>query len=104
MKNKLATIQAVAASAPVIKPAAELDVDVMKKLYDFGGLLAYHIMYLDTVTFTLKQWGEMTFNEERAKSICDGLVRNGFKVELFRQMVHFDGKWAKGVKHENEKA
>ena len=82
------------ADTPVIKPA-ELDVELMKKLYEFGGLLSYKVMYFDTVSFSIRQAGEMTFNEDSAKALADSLIRNGFKVEIFSQMVHFNGAWNK---------
>ena len=90
MKNKRTKTQS--AAVPVIKPV-ELNVELMKKLYEFGGLFAYQVMYLDTITFTIKQSDTMTFSEEKAKKICDGLTRNGIKAEVFRHLIHFDGAW-----------
>ena len=101
MKNKSATIQEAMSEAPVIEPIARLNVDVMKKLYEFGGLIAYQVKYFDVISFSVKQYGDMTFCEEKARKICEGFARSGVKAEIFRHMVQFDGAFAEKQTGEN---
>lgn len=68
----------------------EPDMEVLRKLYDFGGLMVYRVAYFDPVMFKVTN-GRVTFNEETAKEELEGLKRAGFTAGMESFMVHFDG-------------
>lgn len=72
----------------------EMDVDVMRSLYDFGGLLVYRVAYFDPILFKVTNV-LVTFSEEAAQEKLDGLKRAGFTVGMESFMVKFDGAFSK---------
>lgn len=74
--------------------AHELDFDVMRKLYDFGGLNVYRVTYFDPILFKVTS-GYFTFNEETAQAEIDRLKRAGFTAGMESFIVKFDGAFAK---------
>ena len=72
----------------------EPDMEVLRKLYDFGGLLVYRVAYFDPVMFRVAN-GRVTFSEETAQAELDGLKRAGFTAGMESFMVKFDGAFSK---------
>jgi hypothetical protein len=70
-----------------------LDLDLMKKLYEFGGLLAFRVQWFDPLTWETKT-KPMTFNEQVAKDLVAHLIAEGFKAAYFQEIVKFDGAFA----------
>lgn len=73
----------------------ELDIEVMKNLYDFGALIAYKVVYFDPITFQIVNH-LYTFDEQCAKNTCESLVKQKLyfpKIESF--MVKFNNAFAK---------
>lgn len=72
----------------------EPNIEILKNLYEFGGLLAYRVKYCDPIIFQVVH-GRATFNEETAKNELDALKRAGFAAGIESFMVHFDGAFKK---------
>ena len=72
----------------------EPDMDTLRRLYDFGGLLVYRVVYFDPMLFRVAN-GRVTFSEEAAQAELDGLKRAGFTAGMESFMVKFDGAFSK---------
>jgi hypothetical protein len=73
---------------------AELDIELMKKLYEFGGLLAYKVIYFDSVVFKVVTHC-ITFDESYAKNQQEMLQLAGHTVGREELMVKFDNAFLK---------
>lgn len=73
-----------------MKKRGELDVELMKKLYEFGCLMAYRVEYFNKDTFKIEKL-PMTFSEEMVKKEMSRLKREGFKSAYYEVFVNFDG-------------
>lgn len=73
------------------KPA--LDIEMMKRLYDWGGLFAYRVETLDPITWTTRTEA-YTFNEEEAKSVMKRWQEQGIKARMFQYLIKFDGEFS----------
>lgn len=72
----------------------ELNVALMKKLYEeFGGLYAYYVEYLDSVTFKLVTL-QASFNEASVDAEVARLRATGFQAVKKMMLVKFDGAYA----------
>lgn len=71
----------------------ELNMEVMQKLYEFGGLAVYRVSYFDPVIFKIVT-RKPTFNEDAAKEELNQLSKAGFPASLETFMVNFDGAFA----------
>jgi hypothetical protein len=74
--------------------APELDEEVMRKLYAFGGLLAYRVSYFDPMRFEVAHL-PMTFHKATAKAALAAKKRDGFTAGMAEFLVRFDGAYAK---------
>lgn len=72
----------------------EPDMDMLRRLYDFGGLLVYQVSYFDPLMFQVVK-GRTTFSEEVAKAELEHLKRTGFTAGMEQFMVKFDGAFSK---------
>lgn len=72
----------------------EPDMDMLRRVYDFGGLLVYRVAYFDPVQFRVTN-GRVTFSEEAAQEELEGLKRAGFTAGMEAFMVKFDGAFSK---------
>ena len=72
----------------------EPDMEMLRRLYDFGGLLVYRVAYFDPALFKVTN-GRVTFSEEAAKAELEGLKRAGFTAGMESFMVKFDGAFSK---------
>ena len=70
-----------------------LDVDMMRRLYEFGTLMAYRADYIDPLTFEVRS-DRITFNENRAKEQAAAHKTHGFAVQIKVLCIHFDGAFA----------
>ena len=80
----------------------DLDIETLRRLYDFGGLLVYRVVYFDPVLFRVTN-GRVTFSEEAAKAELEGLKRAGFMAGIESFMVKFDGAFSKRPNGSNER-
>lgn len=71
----------------------EPDMDVLRRLYDFGGLLVYRVAYFDPALFKVTNVC-VTFSEEAAKEELERLKRSGFTAGMESFMVKFDGAFS----------
>jgi hypothetical protein len=69
------------------------NIDMLRKLYDFGGLLVYRVLYFDQIGFRSLQV-RCTFSEAAADEEAAMLRRNGFQAWIETFMVNFDGAFA----------
>ena len=67
----------------------ELDEDVMRNLYRFGGLMAHTVMRHDRITHMNVEI-ETTFNEDRANALAS--AADGWVVQ---RVVHFRGAFSR---------
>jgi hypothetical protein len=72
----------------------EPDMDILKRLYDFGGMLVYQVSYFDPMLFQVIK-GTPTFSEDMAKAELGRLQRDGFAAGITSFMVKFDGAFSK---------
>ena len=72
----------------------ELDIEMMRRLYDFGGLLAYRVSYFDPVSFSVAHL-PATFQESAATAQLERLKRDGFTAGMVEFLVKFDGAYSK---------
>jgi hypothetical protein len=72
----------------------EPDMEVLRKLYYFGGLLVYRAAYFDPGVFKVVN-GRPTFNEETAKAELALRTKEGFTAGMESFMVYFDGAFLK---------
>jgi hypothetical protein len=77
----------------------EPDMEVLRRLYYFGGLLVYRVAYFDPVVFKVVN-GRVTLNEETAKAELARRTKAGFTAGMESFMVYFDGAF----KRPNDKA
>lgn len=73
--------------------ATQLDIDVMRKLYEFGGLLSYHVTYFDPVIFQTIET-QPTFDEKVAKVTLQQCKEYGRPAKLVEKLIKFDGAFA----------
>jgi hypothetical protein len=73
---------------------AELDLDVIKGLYEFGGLIAYKVIYFDPVIFKVVE-SCVTFDEKHAKETMKSLQDRGFTTGMDNFLVKFNNAFAK---------
>ncbi len=71
----------------------QLNIDLLRKLYEFGGLLVYRVLYFDQIGFRASQV-RCTFSESAADEEVAKLRRQGFQAKIETFMVHFDGAFA----------
>lgn len=86
--------QAAALAKGAEPEAPELNADVMRKLYEFGGLLMYCVEYFDPVLFKVMN-RRFTFSEEAAQAELDWLKQAGFAAGMESFIVKFDGAFSK---------
>lgn len=72
----------------------ELNIDVLRQLYEFGGLLVYRVVYFDPVLFKVTNVID-TFSEETAKAEIERLKSVGFTAGMESFLVKFDGAFSK---------
>lgn len=72
----------------------ELDVEIIKRLYEFGGLMAYKVQYASPLDLSIVTTC-VTFNEDFAKSDLVRLHSVGIAAVLFSSIVKFDGAFSK---------
>lgn len=77
----------------------EPDMDMLRRLYDFGGLQVYRVAYFDPVLFKVTN-GRVTFSEETAQTELEGLKRAGFTAGMESFIVKFDGAFSKRPKED----
>lgn len=71
----------------------ELDVEMIRKLYAFGGLIVYRVSYFDAVLFSVET-RRVTFSQEAAKAELERLKLAGFTAEIESFLVGFDGAFS----------
>lgn len=72
---------------------ATLDIEAISRLYEYGALMAYEVEWFDVVTFRMKH-ERMTFNEEKAKTICDQYLKGGHEARIRIIQIDFDGAFS----------
>lgn len=72
----------------------ELDVEVMRRLYEFGGLQVYTVTWFDPLTFATEVV-VVTFSEEFARARYASIKDTGAIVRLDIVTVKFNGAFAK---------
>ena len=70
-----------------------LDVDLMRRLYKSGKLIAYRVVYFDKLQFQVRDY-HTTFNEDVAIEKMKGLMASGFPAEIKQFFVKFDGAFS----------
>lgn len=72
----------------------ELDIETIKRLYEHGGLTAYHVEYFSPAAFAVIR-PVSTFSETVAKHELDRLRASGFVAEIKKELINFDGAFSK---------
>ena len=72
----------------------KLDIKVIKKLYDFGGLMSYQCVYFDRVSFTVRTLPP-SFNENKVKKEVEVFKARGFEASYTSTMIEFNGAFKK---------
>ena len=72
----------------------ELDMEIMRRLYDFGGLLAYRVSYFDPLRFEVVHM-PATFHQPTAEAALEAKKRDGFTAGVAEFLVKFDGAFSK---------
>lgn len=73
----------------MIKP--KLDLNVIQRLYDFGGLMVHRVSYFDPTKFEVVSLPP-TFSEEHAKALAESY--RSFDVSTVSELVKFDGAFS----------
>jgi len=72
-----------------------LDTEVMSKLFEFGGLIAYQVRYFDPITQRLVD-SMFTFNQDTAIAEVNRLRQTVSPMaDVTQYFIKFDGKWGK---------
>jgi hypothetical protein len=74
-----------------------LDIEMMRKLYDFGEMLVYEVEYCDRLTMTVRV-DLRTFNEGVARARCQALKNDGLTAAIATYFVAFDGAYNVRIK------
>lgn len=72
----------------------EPDMDMLRRLYDFGGLMVYRVVRFDPARFEIVK-GKATFSEEAAQAEFDELTHAGFTATIESFIVKFNGAFSK---------
>lgn len=72
----------------------ELDLETIKRLYEYGELLAYHVDYFNPAFFAVLR-SISTFSESAAKHELNKLREAGFTAEIRKELINFDGAFSK---------
>ena len=75
------------------KEHPKLDVAMMKRLYEFGGLLVYTVKTFDVIRFE-PMILLVTFSEKAASRLADHLKSENRPFMVESTMVHFNGAFA----------
>lgn len=70
-----------------------LNIEVMKKLYEFGGLYAYKLSYIDPLSLELVV-AVNSFNEEYIDKEFDNLKKRGLLTKKERTFISFHGAYS----------
>lgn len=66
------------------------DIEWLRKMLDFGGIIAYRVVFFDPVSFQIVKLG-MTFNEDFAKSELEERLKTARYAYIEETMVKFNG-------------
>jgi len=72
----------------------ELDIDAMRRLYEFGGLQVYEVIWFDPLTF-MPTADVATFSEEFARERYASITSRGTLAKIDCRLVKFNGAFAK---------
>jgi len=72
----------------------QLDIEVIKNLYEFGALIVYEVHLFDPLFFKIDTVMR-TFSHKAAKKYADSLIKNGNKVEIIEYFVKFHEAYSK---------
>ncbi len=93
MKKKASNVKRTPAVAVRRLVGHGLDVAIMKRLYNFGGLMAYRVTYFDPLQFKTVDM-PATFSEELANEQLAEKKRYKFTAGLAQFIIKFDGAFA----------
>lgn len=72
----------------------KLDIEILERLYEFGGLMAYRVESFDELTWTTQRVA-LTFSESVALDHVKRLQEAGRPAAYFAEMVKFNGAFEK---------
>lgn len=72
----------------------ELDLEIIKSLYRFGGLMVFRVVRFNDVSF-LAETHRYTLSHEVAIEELEKLKRNGMSAKIDEFIVNFDGAYSK---------
>lgn len=93
MKKKVFNVKRTPAVAVQRLVGHDLDVVMIKRLYKFGGLMAYRVTYFDPLQFKTVDM-PTTFSEEVANEQLAEKKRYKFTAALEQFIIKFDGAFA----------
>ncbi len=77
---------------PKVTPV--LDVELLTRLYEFGGLMTYTVRYFDKVSHAMVDQTP-TFNGDLATERCKTLSASGTPAVVIERLIPFNGAFAK---------